>query len=66
MRLLVVAVGAVALSGCALTMEHPTATLVQQKMDRADCSTKSADGSRVKDCMLAKGYSPSRIPHEEW
>jgi len=61
MKLLVV-VSAFALAGCALPMDHPTASLAQQNADRLDCKAKS---EAVRSCMLARGYTTAPLPYEE-
>jgi hypothetical protein len=64
MKRLVVLLGVIVLAGCALPMDHPSATLAQQKADRLDCKARSEGGS-VRSCMLARGYLPPRLPREE-
>ena len=61
---LLVAFGALAVAGCALPMDHPTATLAQQDLDRSACKANPETGS-VRGCMLARGYLPPRLPREE-
>jgi hypothetical protein len=62
---LLVALGTLMVAGCALPMDHPTATLAQQNADRLDCKAHSDAGASVRSCMLARGYTRSRLPYEE-
>jgi hypothetical protein len=57
MKFLNIIVGAVALAGCATNMQNPSRTVAQQKLDRSQCSTEST-GSKVQECLAARGYSP--------
>ena len=65
MKLLVASLAVMVLAGCALPMDHPTATLAQHDIDRSDCKANSESGARVKQCMLARGYVSPRLPREE-
>jgi len=60
MKLLSVIAGAVALTGCAVNMQHPSKTIAEQKLDRQHCNTESTE-SKVTECMVALGYSPLEV-----
>ena len=57
MKLMSVIAGAVALTGCAANMQHPSKTMAEQKLDRQQCNTES----KVTECMVARGYSPVKV-----
>lgn len=56
MKLLSVIVGAVALTGCAANMQHPSKTLAEQGLDRRHCEAESKIASKVTECLAALGY----------
>jgi len=47
-------ISVIALSGCAVDMQHPTKTVAEQKLDRQNCETTQR--GQLVDCLRARGY----------
>jgi hypothetical protein len=60
MKLLCILAGAVALTGCAANMQHPSKSLAERKLDRQHCSAEST-ASKVSECMAARGYAQVEV-----
>lgn len=68
MRVIVTALGTIALAGCAADLHNPASTLAEQKLDRKECKAQAEVQSfpdkafvpLVKECLIAKGYVSSK------